>query len=248
MAVGVIPPRFTLERTPALLQPGLLTANVNMTHPAPGQSVRNDDSWNGLNSRILRNLENSAYMRHPNPPLTTGLTPDLAARADFFVWQEMLIGQTLPSPAVQVQTWAFGFHYAHSKAIRCVQDKVIAHRFNISGANGLHGAHGQHGQNGEHGENGRDGSYGGGDGWNGTHAGHGTPGCIYGFDHHIRVGCGSFSICRLHKHVLLFKSFVSKGCDHYQVVTVLLDHLDRTQEMQFWSSWGHPGLFTAKLT
>ena len=178
MAVSVIPPRFVMERTPIPLKPGLLTANVNMTHPAPGQSVRNDDSWNGLNSRVLRHIENSAYMRHPNPPLTTGLTPDLAARAEFFVWQDMLVGQSLPSPAVQVQTWAFGFHHAHSKAIRCRQDKAIAHRFDISGANGLHGAHGQHGQNGEHGQNGRDGSYGGGDGSHGTHGRHGTPGTV----------------------------------------------------------------------
>jgi hypothetical protein len=248
MAVSVILPRFVMERSPVLLQPGLLAANVNMTHPAPGQSVRNDDSWNGLNSRVLRHMENTAYMRHPNPPLTTGLTPDLTARANFFVWQDMLIGQSLPSPLVKVQTWAFGFHYAHSKAIRCRQDKVLAHRFDISGANGLHGAHGQHGQNGEHGKNGRDGSYGGGDGWHGTPGGHGTPGCIYALIVMFVLVAVFFFICRITKHVLLCKGFVSKGSGHYQVATVLLDHLDRTQEKQFWSSWGHLGLFTAKST
>ena len=221
MAVSVIPPRFVMERTPIPLKPGLLTANVNMTHPAPGQSVRNDDSWNGLNSRVLRHIENSAYMRHPNPPLTTGLTPDLAARAEFFVWQDMLVGQSLPSPAVKVQTWAFGFHHAHSKAIRCRQDKVLAHRFDISGANGLHGAHGQHGQNGEHGENGRDGSYGGGDGSHGTHGRHGTPGTVCIFEHFFLhsimfvLVAVFFYLPIAHKHVLLFESFVGKDACHF---------------------------------
>ena len=51
-----------------------------------------------------------------------------------------------------------------------------------------------------------------------------------------------------HKHVLLFESFVGKDACHFQVAAVLLDHLDRTHEMQFWSSWGHLGLFTVKLT
>ena len=181
MPVTVIPPRFILERIPELLKPGLLNAKVDMTHPPPGQSVANDDSWNGLISRVLRHMENSAYMRHPNPPLTTGLTPDLVARAEFCVWQEMLIGQSPPSPSIQVQTWAFGFHYPCSKAVRCRQDKIEAHRFDISGSNGAHGACGQHGRNGEHGSNGCDGSYGGGDGEHGTHGGHGSPGICWGF-------------------------------------------------------------------
>jgi hypothetical protein len=181
MAVSVIPPRFIMERIPVPLTPGLLSANVDMTHPTPGESVSNDDSWNGLHSRVLRRMENSAYMRHPHPPLTTGLNPDLIARAEFCVWQEMLIGQSLPSPAIQVQTWAFGFHYPHSQAIRCRQDKVQAHRFDISGANGAHGAHGQHGRNGDHGQNGKDGSYGGGDGSRGADGGHGQRGVFLSF-------------------------------------------------------------------
>jgi hypothetical protein len=175
MAVEVIPPRFILERVPVSLTSGLLTANVITTQPPPGQPIANNDSWNSLTARVLRHSENHAYMRHPNPPPTTGLTPDMAARAEFFVWQEMLIGQSLPSPAVNVRTWAFGFHFPHSKAIRCRQDKVEAHRFNISGANGVHGRHGEHGRNGADGHSGNSGS----NGSNGTHGsdgGHGHPG------------------------------------------------------------------------
>lgn len=257
MAVSVIPPRFIMERIPVPLTPGLLSANVDMTHPTPGESVSNDDSWNGLHSRVLRRMENSAYMRHPHPPLTTGLNPDLIARAEFCVWQEMLIGQSLPSPAIQVQTWAFGFHYPHSQAIRCRQDKVQAHRFDISGANGAHGAHGQHGRNGDHGQNGKDGSYGGGDGSRGADGGHGQRGVFSSFLRNFLLyrimfifvaalfyfwfACHYINLFCSRKHVLLV-------LNDYQVATVPPDHPAVMQEMQFWSSLGHPDPFTAKST
>jgi hypothetical protein len=152
MAVSVIPPRFSFERVPVHLSRNLLVPKIDMEDPPPFQSVSNDDSWNGVFERVLRNIKNSSYMRHPNPPPMKGLTPDLISRAEEFVCQEMLIGQSLPSPAVNVQTWAFGFQYAHLKAIRCRQDKIQAHRFDISGSNGTHGIHGRNGSDGSDGQ------------------------------------------------------------------------------------------------
>jgi hypothetical protein len=134
----------------------------------------------------------------------------MVARAEFCVWQEMLIGQSLPSPAVNVRTWAFGFHFPHSKAIRCRQDKVQAHRFDISGANGVHGRHGDHGRNGESGHSGSNGSSGGGNGSHGGNGGHGQAGAR-AFTSAALVFCGWR--CGLRFLFLVFaRSFCSSGC------------------------------------
>lgn len=175
MPVEVIPPRFTLERIPVLLTPSLLTADVDVKEVTPGVQFPNLDSWNSLSARTIRHADHHTYSRHPNCPVTAGLVPDFIARAEFCVWQEMIIGQSLPSPSIQVKSWAFGFQFAHSKAIRCRQDKLEAHRFDISGANGVHGARGSHGADGSSGNSGRDGSNGS-DGSDGSDGGHGRPG------------------------------------------------------------------------
>jgi hypothetical protein len=141
----------------------------------PGVQFQNLDTWNGLRARTIRHPGNHTYCRRPNCPYTSGLVPDFVLRAEFCVWQEMIIGQTLPTPSIQVKTWAFGFQFAHSKAIRCRQDKLEAHRFDISGSNGQHGAGGSHGADGSNGSSGRDGSNGG-SGGDGGHGSHGRPG------------------------------------------------------------------------
>jgi uncharacterized membrane protein YgcG len=175
MAVEVIPPRFTLERIPVLLTSMSLNADVDVRDCTPGVPFQNFDSWNTLSARIMHHPDNHMYTRVPNCVTTTGLYPDLVSRAEFCVWQEMLVAQTLPTPSVQVQTWAFGFQYAHSKAIRCRQDKIEAHRFDISGSNGVHGMSGSHGADGSSGSRGQDGKNGG-NGSDGGHGSHGKPG------------------------------------------------------------------------
>ena len=141
----------------------------------PGVQFQNLDSWNGLRARNIRHPDNHTYSRRPNCPYTSGLVPDFVVRAEFCVWQEMIIGQTLPTPSMQVKTWAFGFQYAHSKAIRCRQDKLAAHRFDISGASGRHGVDGSHGADGSSGSSGSSGAMGR-DGGNGKDGGNGRPG------------------------------------------------------------------------
>ena len=175
MSIEAIPPRFILERVPVLLTPNALVADVSVRENTPGQPFQNNDGWNSLRARTIRHADNHTYNRHPNCPITSGLVPDLRARAEFCVWQEMLVGQSLPSPSVQVKTWAFGFQFPHNKSIRCRQDKVEAHRFDISGANGHHGNNGAHGADGSSGRSGTDGRDGG-NGSHGSDGGHGRPG------------------------------------------------------------------------
>jgi hypothetical protein len=232
MAIGLIPPRFIVERTPVLLAPSTLVADVSLRENSPGVPFRNFDTWNSLSVRVICHAESHIYNRHPNCPLTSGLVPDLRARAEFCVWQEMLVGQTTPSPSVQVKSWAFGFQYPHSTSIRCRQDKVESHRFDISGSNGVHGNHGAHGSDGSSGRDGSDGKNGS-NGSHGSDGGHGMPGKGSANGSSNSSGNVLFAAVVLEKLLLLCAFCALQQLTSQQEETVPLGHQAKTQAVLF---------------